>query len=107
MPAPVLNFTSNGNQSDAISIDNSTLVGLFIPEEFNGGSLTFQTSLDGSEYFPVEDGVGNAVTVVVGDSPCYVPVDFADFLGIRYLKVTMNTNSNADFSITPAIRNVV
>lgn len=107
MAAPTLSFTGNSNQSDAVTIDNSTLVGLFIPDAFNGGSITFDTSLDGDSYFPVEDGAGNAVTVVVGDPPCFVPVDFSNFLGVRYLKVTMNTNSNSNFSITPAIRNMV
>lgn len=100
MPAQTVTISNGDSQSDSVSINQTTLTGLFVPDGFLGGTITFQTSLDGDTYFPVEDGDGAEFAAGVGTPPCYVPVPPAKFAGLSFLKITSNVNQNTNVTVT-------
>jgi len=55
--------------SSAIDLKIDTLCGIYIPAGFTGTTITFSASYDATNYSPVKDGAGAAVsyTCAAGD----------------------------------------
>ena len=85
--------------SDAAYIHGTSLVAIDIPAGFDGTSLTFQVSSDGTTFYDYKRMVdGAAVTAVVAANGSFAPRAF-DFAGYNYLKLVAGTQTG-DITIT-------
>ncbi len=81
-------IASSGDTSTAAVLHGTTIAGIYIGT-FTGTEISFEASFDGSTFFTVHDGLGVALTRDVA-SDIYLPLDPANFYGIRFIKVKSN-----------------
>jgi len=86
-------ISSGGNLSGAIDLNGLSLVAIIMPSAFDGTTLTFQASHNGTNWFELHDAAGNAITVTVGANR-YIQLDWQRFLGIRYIRIRSGTASS-------------
>lgn len=72
-------------KSEIIRLQGTTVAGVYIPAVFTGLSITFESSYDGINFFPIYDG-GSVLSVVV-DILKYIPLSPQLFYGVRFLKI--------------------
>lgn len=106
MAGQMVTISANGTVSSAIDLQQTSLVGIHVPTNFNGNTLTIQTSLDGNTYYNVETGAGAVLTLTVNTAPCYLVVDPMDLVGVRLMKLTAGSAQTADMDLVLAARNV-
>ena len=95
------------SESDVLKLVSETIVGLYMPSAWDAADLAFTASQDGVSFSDVYD-VG-APLAVQADAGQYVPLDFAKFVGVSFLKVRSETggapvNQTADREIIPVFR---
>jgi len=73
-------------KSNAINCLGKVLVGLIMPSAFTTLSLTFEGSINGTDFFPLRNSSGNLVTVTPVVSTL-MGLASADFQMFRYLKI--------------------
>ena len=56
-------IANTATESAAIDISGTTLVGFVIPAGFQGATITFQVSIDGTTFHALDDYLGNTVTI--------------------------------------------
>lgn len=97
--ATILNGQSD---SDTVSLNGTSIAGLYVPSAFTGTELTFQASFDGTNFFVVQDGLGTAIAVTVSPS-IYVPLSPQSFYGIRNLRIISGSPEASDrvLSVVP------
>lgn len=97
------NFNPNLSSVIAISTQISTVIecgglvlcGILLPAAFTGTALTFQASVDGTNFFPVHSttsGTSLSYTVAQGQ---YCAIDPKDFYGINYLIIKSGSSEVA------------
>jgi hypothetical protein len=102
-PYPVT--IANGNSlSPSVSIGADTLVGLWMPAAWNAAGITFQVSPDGTNYAELQDGAGNAVSLVV-TAGIFVYLSPTNWRSINMLKLRSGTlavpvNQGASCTVT-------
>lgn len=79
--------------SGAVDLNGLSLVAILMPTAWDGTSITFQASVNGTDWFNLHDAAGNAITVTVAASR-YIQLDWQRFLGIRYLRIRSGTASS-------------
>lgn len=96
-------IADNGTVSEAINLEDGTLVGVYIPTGFVGTALTFQASNDGTNFFAV-NVLGGALSYTVAASK-YVGIDPKDFYGVKYVKfVSGSSETGGPLTLTASIR---
>jgi hypothetical protein len=77
--------------SNAAKLNGATLLGIEMPAAWTAAGLTFQHSIDGTNFFDLYDaaGAGIAMTVVASH---YVAPSFLAWQGVIYLKVRSGTS---------------
>lgn len=79
---------ANGQSlSGILTLKGLSLVGILLPAAFTGTALTFEMSVDGTNFFVVKtttSGTSLSYTVAQGT---YAAIDPKDFAGINYLKI--------------------
>lgn len=106
MAAPVFTIANNTNTSDTVDLNGTTLVGLFIPTGFDGTVINLQATIDGSNFFDVEDGDGTVLEMTVGTPPCYVPVAPTLTAGLRIIRIVTGDTQGQETLIPIASREV-
>lgn len=97
-------IANGGTISPAVDLNGHGLCGIYLPAAFTGTAITFLASdLLAGTYRTVQDGAGSALTKVVS-AGVYVPLDPADFAGIRYLKIVSNAAEGGARILTLAAR---
>ena len=88
-------IANGGTVSTAVSLEGTTLVGIAFPAGLTTGTARFQVSLDGVTYLPLNDDLGNRVSVpaVASTANSLKPSVFA---GWPFVKVDMASAVGAD-----------
>jgi hypothetical protein len=84
--------------SGAIDMGGMNLVGLIMPAAMTGTSMTFQGSVDGTNYFDLYDSSGTQLSITIAASRFILLVP-ADFAAVRYLKLVSGSSEAAERSI--------
>lgn len=99
-------IASGATISDAAQIEGATLIGLILPAEFDGTTLTFQVSQDNATFVPLsKDTDGAAYSLAAGASKAY-SLDPALFLPWAYVKLVAGTAQTGASVVTLLVRPV-
>lgn len=101
--AKTCTILSGATVSDAVLLNQGTVLGVQTPAALTGTEFTFQGSIDGTNYFALYDGSGLLVSIYVGASRS-IPVDPDMFRHLRSIKVVSGTAEGADRVITLSTR---
>jgi hypothetical protein len=99
-------IASGQTASAVIDAKGFSLVGVLLPAAFTGTSLTFQASVDGTNFFAVNSttsGSSLSYTVAQGN---YYAIDPTPFYGIRYLKIVSGSSEAANRVLTVALKGI-
>lgn len=85
-------FTDGSSVTTPINLGGATLVGVYLPPEFDGAELTFQSSPNpgnGGPWFDVQyDGAELFEAVTAGG---YIAVNPAPFIGVNNMRIRSGT----------------
>lgn len=87
-------IANGASLSGAIDLSTGKLARIAMPASWTAANLTFQASYDGATYNDLYDQNGTEYTVTAAASRSIL-VPFADFIGIRYLKIRSGTSGAA------------
>lgn len=84
-----------GTTSPAVDLGGKTLCGVFIPSGLEGATLQVHASTaeDGT-FVAVAGSDGTAQSITVAASR-YIPLDYTKYLGLRYVKMVLATQTGA------------
>jgi|SRR5947209_2555294 len=107
---PVATITNGTSLSGAIAFSGRAFAGLLMPAAWTAATLTFQGSVDGTNFYDLYDTGGNEVTFTVAASH-FVAGDPSSFVGLSHIKLRSGTggaavNQAADRLITVALRQI-
>lgn len=83
-------IASGQSLSGGVDIMGRKLVAILMPSAWTTASMTFQASVDGTNYFDVYDGSSERALVVAANY--YSMLNIGDWIGIRYLRVRSGTS---------------
>lgn len=94
--------------SGAIDLLGYNLVGVQMPAAWTAANLTFQGSIDGTNFYDLYDGSAE-INLSAAAASRYLALTPSQFAGVRYLKVRSGTtgtpvNQAADRSLTLIVR---
>jgi hypothetical protein len=86
-------ISSGGSLSPLVHLHNQRLFGILMPAAWDAANLTFQGSIDGTNFFNVYDDSGNEVTVQAAASRLILIASPLLYLGLQRLKIRSGTNA--------------
>lgn len=92
-------IANTATESASIDISGTTLVGFVIPASFQGTTITFQVSIDGTTFHALDDYLGNTVTIsniTAGNAVNWQKTDLSPW---QYLKLIAGSAQTSDISI--------
>lgn len=89
---------SGATVSDDINLGDKTLSILIIPA-MTGTSISFQVSIDGANYYELNDSTKTAVSVTCDGTARAYYLDPVKFAGVRNIKLVSNSAEGADRDI--------
>ncbi len=99
-------IADSGTVSGEVDLSGCTLCGVFLPSTFDGTTLKFQAATEsGGTFVAVVDGAGADVSKTCAASK-YLPLNPADFAGVRFLKLVAGTGQTGATVLTLAVRPV-
>ena len=98
---------SGQSESEPIQLVSETLVGIYMPSQWDSADLGFSASHDGTTFMDMYDFGSSMVTQA--DASQFVPVDYTKFVGAAYVKIKSVSggspvNQTADRVLTPVFR---
>ncbi len=90
--------------SSTINLGGFTPVGILLPAAFTGTSISFQASVDGTNFFPVRAGTGGALLSYTVAQGTYAALNPNDFHGIHYLRVVSGSAEGAARTLKIAVK---
>jgi hypothetical protein len=99
----------DGTESEAIDLDNNRLAGIVMPAQWSAANITFQTSVDGTNFVDLYDTSATPAKPII-NSPAAATAYFLTeamrhiFAGVRYLKLVSSQAQAAARSITLVVR---
>ena len=101
-------FANNATVSDAVDLGNRKLLSLQFPADFDGTSITFQVSHDGTNYGVLDAGTGSALTYTIAASGTIrsLSLPTTQFSGWRYFKVVSGTSQSPATTVTAGVENI-
>lgn len=94
--ATILNTAT---ESAAIDISGTTLVGFIIPAAFQGTTINFQVSIDGTTFFTLDDYQGNVVTITGIAAGNAINWQRGDLSPWQHLKLVAGSAQTSDIEI--------
>ena len=96
----LIDVSADASNSSSVNTDNMLLAGIVFPSAFTGSSITFDYSVDGTNFVDVKetDGTEVSYTVSAGDMVRVDPSGWA-FAGGGFLRVTSGSSEAADRKI--------
>ena len=95
---------ANGQQvSNAINLNGFVLVAVLLPAAFTGTALTFQGSLDGTNFFDMKKSDGTALSYTVAQGT-FVPIDPTLFHGLAAVKLKSGSAEGAQRTLAVAVK---
>ena len=86
-------IANGASLSGAVDLGGRKLVALIMPGTWTAAGLTFQGSVDGTNFFNVYDGATERALTV--SASYYSALNIADWVGFRWLKVRSGTAGSA------------
>ena len=86
-------IATGASLSASITCGGLRLSGIITPSSWTANTITFQASLDGTNFFNVYDAGGNEYTLNVSASR-YIILDIRAFYSIPFLKIRAGTSSS-------------
>lgn len=88
-------IASSAQISTIIECGGLALCGVLLPATFTGTALTFNASVDGTNFFPVHSTTsGTALSYTVAQGT-YCAIDPKDFYGVNYLIIKSGSSEAA------------
>lgn len=99
-------MTNGQTKSLAVGLRGLSMGWFVLPAGFDGTTLTFEVSQDGTNFFPLYDQLGNVISVPVAASRGYFidPGIFAGFSAMKFVSGT--AQSGGDTVIGAGVRAV-
>jgi flagellar basal body rod protein FlgG len=96
----LIDVSDNATISSGVNTDGMLLTGLVFPAAMTGTEVTFDFSIDGTNWYDVVETDGTAVTytVTAGDAVRVDPSGWA-FASSGFIRVTSGSTETADRSI--------
>lgn len=109
-PAVTATILNGQSLSDTISNGKTNVIGIIMPAAWTAANLTFQASIDGTNFFDLFDQAGNEVSIPAAASRYIGGLDALAFGSFNYLKIRSGTssvpvNQGGNRSITLVMRN--
>jgi hypothetical protein len=89
--------------SSAIVLNGFTPVSILMPAAFTGTALTFQGSLDGTNFFDVKKSDGSALSYTVAQGT-FVALDPTLFQGMTAIKLKSGSAEGGARTLTVAVK---
>ena len=81
--------------SEAVDLLGTVLVGILTTDTLVGGSLSFESSIDGAAFFPVYNDA--AIPLAISIKPDrFIALDITDFASMRFIKVVSDATETSD-----------
>jgi hypothetical protein len=98
---------SGQSESGTLELVTETVVGVYMPDQWDAADMAFSASQDGTNFADVYD-FGSPLTVQA-DAGWYVPLDYTKFVGVAFLKIKSVSggsplNQTAEREIVPVFR---
>lgn len=87
-------IASSASLSDAIDVSGTTICGYIMPASWTSADITFQASVDGTNFFDLYDQYGIEVKHSAAASH-FVQLTPADMASIRFVKFRSGTSGSA------------
>lgn len=87
-------IASSGSLSDVIDVRGTTLTGYIMPSAWTAADVTFQGSVDGTNFFNLHDQFGNEIKHVV-DASRFIALNPSDLASVRFFKIRSGTSAAA------------
>ena len=86
-------IANGASLSGAVDLKGRKLVAIIMPATWTAASLTFQGSVNDTDYFNVYDGATERSATVAASY--YSSLDIGDWIGFRYIKIRSGTAASA------------
>lgn len=86
-------IANGASLSGAVDLGGRKLVAIIMPDAWTAAGLTFQGSVDGTNFFNVYDGATERALTV--SASYYSAFNIADWVGFRWIKVRSGTAGSA------------
>lgn len=94
----------NTQETSVIETGGFCLCGILLPASFTGTAVTFEASVDGTNFFAVKSTTsGSALSYTVAQGT-YAAIDPKDFQGIQYLKIKSGSSEAAARTLICAMK---
>lgn len=93
--ARTVSIGAGASLSGGIDCLGQTLVGIILPAGWTTATLSFQGSVDGTNWYNIYAASGSEVVTGSFSASSYVALDPADFAGVPQLKVRSGSSSAA------------
>lgn len=79
--------------STVVDLNGAMIGGILVPAAWTAAAITFQASIDGSNFFDVFDSAGAETTIASANvvASRFVLMDIRDFAGVRFLRLRSGT----------------
>jgi hypothetical protein len=89
----VTTIANSASLSGAIDLGGTSLAGYIMPASWTAASVTFQASVDGTNFYNLYDQFGNEITHAVAASR-FIALTPSDLVGVRYIKLRSGTSAS-------------
>ena len=86
-------IANGASLSGAVDLGGRKLVGIIMPDTWTAAGLTFQGSIDGTNFFNVYDGSSERTVNVAASY--YSALALSDWVGFRWIKIRSGTAASA------------
>lgn len=103
-PALIATIASGQTASGIITLGGLVLCGILLPAAFTGTALTFEASVDGTNFSLIKStssGTSLSYTVAQGT---FAAIDPKDFYGVNFLKIVSGTTEGGARTLNLAVR---
>lgn len=103
-PALSSSIANGATKSGIINLNGFTLCGILLPAAFTGTALTFEASVDGTNFFTLKtttSGTSLSYTVAQGN---FYAIDPKDFYGVNWLKIVSGSAEGGARTLKLAVK---
>lgn len=94
----VITIATSTTVSAAVDLTGTSLVAILLPAAMTGVAVSFQASVNGTDFFIVKDGSGATVSITTAAAQ-YIPVPASITNSIRYIKLVSGSAEAANRTI--------
>lgn len=103
-PSIPVTIGSGQTTSSIINCGGATLCGILFPPAFTGTEITFEASVDGTNFYPVHNTYAGTPLQYIVDQGTYCAIAPEDFYGINFLKIVSGSSEAALRTLYAAVK---